>query len=146
MKSRLVSALVLALVAILALATIASADQGSGSGTLTAQGNGMAALRGRGSITISGSGVLYVRDEAGSPQVHITGTGHKIERNGWTVYTGFHGEARITGSNLTVALRGVNIRLQATGTGKFILRGNGTYQTGKASGVWTEEGTVVTLP
>ncbi len=146
MKSRLFSALSLALLAILALTTVAGAEQGGGTGTLTAQGNGLAALDGHGSITISGAGILYVRDEAGDADVHVTGTGRMFEHNGWTVYAGFHGEARITGSGVTVALRGVNINLRATGTGKFLLRGNGTYQTEKESGEWTEEGTVVTLP
>ncbi len=146
MKSRLFSALSLALLAILALTTVAGAEQGGGTGTLTAQGNGMAALRGSGSITISGSGVLYIRDQAGDAHVVVTGTGRRFERNGWTIYAGFHGEAQITGSGMTVALRGANINLVATGTGKFLLRGTGTYETEKESGEWTEKGTVVALP
>lgn len=146
MKSRLFSALSLALLAILALTTVAGAEQGGGTGTLIAQGNGTAALRGSGLITLSGSGILYIRDDANAVNVQITGTGRKFEHNGWTVYAGFHGEARITGRGMTVALRGENINLRASGTGKFLLRGTGTYQTGKTSGEWTEEGTVVTLP
>ncbi|MBU4226038.1 MAG: hypothetical protein KKC71_09495 [Chloroflexi bacterium] len=37
-----------------------------------------------------------------------------------------------------MALSGYDINLEASGTGKFVLRGNGTYSTGEGSGSWTE--------
>ncbi len=52
----------------------------------------------------------------------------------------------MSGSKITVALSGVNVNLQATGSGKFFLRESGTYETSSQSGQWTAEGQVMTLP
>lgn len=147
MKTKLLSAFSLALVVALLMTAAAVAAQGEGTGTLTAQGDGLAGLKGNGSITISGSGTLYIRDAAGDASINVTGKGTKRElHNGWMLYAGFDGQAQISGSQITVALSGVNIHLQATGTGKFLLRGRGTYETSKGSGVWTDEGKVLALP
>jgi len=147
MGKRLFSALGLALVAILLMTGAAAAAQGGGTGTLTAQGDGIAGLRGNGSITISGSGTLYVRDAAGDATINVTGKGVKRElRNGWILYAGFDGQAQISGTQITVALSGINIHLQASGTGKFLLRGEGTYETSHGKGVWTDAGKVIAVP
>lgn len=147
MKTKIVSALALALIALLLMTVSVAAERGGGTGTLTAQGDGVAGMRGSGSITISGSGTLYIRDLGGDASIVVTGMGVKSElRNGWVIYAGVHGEAQVSGSQITVVLSGVNIHLQATGSGKFLLRGRGTYETSKGSGVWTDEGKVITLP
>lgn len=147
MKTKLLSAFGLALVVALLMTAAAVAAQGEGSGTLTAQGDGVAGLKGNGTITISGSGTLYIRDLAGDANINVTGKGTKRElRNGWMLYAGFDGQAQVSGSQITVALSGVNINLKATGTGKFLLRGEGTYKTDKGSGVWTDEGKVIAIP
>lgn len=147
MKTKIVSALTLVLVAVLLTTAAVAAEQGGGSGTLTAQGDGIAGLRGNGKVTISGSGILYIRDQVGDASIVVTGKGTKRElHNGWMLYAGFDGEAQVSGSQITVALSGVNINLKATGSGKFLLRGEGTYETSKGSGAWTDKGKVIALP
>lgn len=146
MKTKLVSAIGIALVAILLLTTAIGAEQGGGTGTLTAKGDGLAGMRGSGEITLTGNGVLRIRDLGGDVKIEIEGKGVRKESNGWINYAGFDGKAHITGSKMTVVLSGRNIRLQATGTGKFLLRGHGTYHTEHQDGAWTDEGQVLTLP
>ena len=147
MKNKLALALTLAFVVGLLMTGGAAAEQGGGTGTLTAQGDGIAGLKGNGSITISGSGTLYIRDTAGDATINVTGKGTKRElRNGWILYAGFDGQAQVSGTQITVALSGINIHLQASGTGKFLLRGRGTYETSHGSGVWTDEGKVIAVP
>lgn len=131
---------------------VALADSGGGTGTLTASGDGLAGLRGNGTVNISGNGVLWIRDRAGDAIIQVSGNGQRTElRNGWIRYAGFHGSAEVSGSSITVALSGYNIQLEASGTGKFVLRGNGTYSTTKDgvvvfSGAWPETVEVQTLP
>ncbi len=147
MKSKLIAAFTLALSAVLLMTAIVAAEQGGGTGTLTAEGDGLAAMKGNGSITISGSGVLSVRDIGGDANINVSGKGIKREPNDRTViYIGFDGQAQISGSNIVVSLKGKNIQLEAVGSGKFVLRGQGKYHTDKEDGVWTEMGKVITLP
>jgi hypothetical protein len=147
MKTKLTVALTMALCIALLLTAVAAAEHGSGTGTLTAQGDGLAVMRGAGTITLSGSGVLTIRDLGDDAKVIWTGKGFKRELNDRTViYGGFNGQATITGSNILVSLKGKNIDLKATGTGKFLLRGHGTYSTEHESGEWTEQGQTVILP
>ncbi len=154
MKARIVQALGLAVVLALLLTTVAAAENGAGSGTLRAKGNGFAALRGNLSVTLTGSGMLVIRDQAGDATIAVTGRGYKTKGppqgkefpNGTIAYLGFDGKAQISGSAITVSLRGSDIELEATGTGRFLLRGHGSYHTDKGGGAWKQEGTVVTLP
>jgi hypothetical protein len=119
---------------------------GGGTGTLTASGDGLAAVRGKGTMTVSGNGILWIRDHKGDAQIKVTGEGVRREMaNGWVRYIGFKGEATITGSKVTIALAGYDITLKAEGIGKFLLRGNGTYQTGDQQGVWSAEARVITI-
>ncbi|MBI5301055.1 MAG: hypothetical protein HY868_02880 [Chloroflexi bacterium] len=147
MKTKLVSAVGIALVAmfVLALGVGAEAESGGGTGTLTAQGDGYVAIRGGGEIVLSGNGVLRIRDHAGDADIRIEGRGEHREVNGEFVYAGFDGKAFIRGSDLTVTLAGKNIRLHAQGTGAFFLRGRGTYHTQHESGRWTRDGKTITL-
>ncbi|MEW6093783.1 MAG: hypothetical protein AB1531_07450 [Chloroflexota bacterium] len=130
----------------------ASAESGGGTGTLTASGDGLAGIRGNGSVHITGNGILYIRDYAGDASIQVTGSGVKTELpNGWIRYMGFHGTADVSGSMISVALSGYDIDLQASGTGKFLLRGNGTYSVVRdgvviLSGTWTESAEVQQLP
>lgn len=126
---------------------IALADSGGGTGHLTASGDGLAGLRGNGTINISGNGVLWIRDRAGDAFIQVSGNGRRTELgNGWIRYAGFDGNAEVSGSAITVALSGYDIHLEASGTGKFVLRGNGTYQLGELSGSWTEGPEIKSLP
>ncbi len=148
MKTRFLSAIALALVAMVALSVPAfAAEEGAGTGTLTAQGDGMARMRGSGSVALSGTGTLYIQDFAGDASIEVSGKGRRQElRHGAIMYAGFDGTARVSGSQIAVSLSGKNIELQATGAGKFYLRGHGTYETDKGSGVWRSEGKVIELP
>lgn len=147
MKSRIAQALGLAFVLALLLTSVAAAEQGGGTGTLTAKGDGLAALRGSMTVTLRGSGMLLIRDQGGDATIQVNGRGYKKELPGGTiVYIGFNGKAEITGSAVTVALRGRGIKLEATGTGRYLLRGHGTYHTEKGDGEWSEAGATGTLP
>ncbi len=146
-------ALILALTGAIAFVPqTASAESGGGTGTLIASGDGLAGIRGNGTIHITGNGILYIRDHAGDASIQVTGSGQRTELpNGWIRYLGFHGTADVSGSMITVALSGYDINLQASGTGKFLLRGNGTYSVERdgvviLSGTWTESAEVQQLP
>jgi hypothetical protein len=132
------------MLAVLAVPQAVYAQSGSGDGTLTASGDGLAGLRGSGTVTISGSGVLMIRDSGGDAQIDISGSGRRTELpSGWIRYSGFNGAATVSGSKITVALSGINIEMQASGTGKFVLRGSGSYSLEKdgvtRTGVWSEQ-------
>ena len=130
----------------------ALAQSGAGAGTLTASGDGLAGIRGNGTVHITGNGILWIRDHNGDAVIEVTGNGHRMEMpNGWIRYSGFQGAAAVTGTRITVALSGYDIQLEATGTGKFVLRGNGTYSVEKdgsivATGAWTESALVLQIP
>ena len=149
--NRITLALILTLVlSVILVPTLASAQSGSGSGRLTAYGSGLAGLRGNGTVTISGEGVLWIRDLNGNAEIKISGQGRRTNLpSGWTRYAGFNGQATVTGSQITVALSGADIEMQATGRGKFILRGEGSYTVRKnditTTGSWTMEAKVMEL-
>ncbi|MBT3313893.1 MAG: hypothetical protein HN390_04695 [Anaerolineae bacterium] len=146
-------AMIFTLVATTAFAPqTAYAQSGGGSGTLKANGDGLAGIRGSGDVSISGSGILWIRDHAGDAVINVSGGRNRREgENGWVRYSGFNGEASVSGSQITVALSGFGIDLEATGTGKFVLRGSGSYTVEKdgitvLNGVWTEEAQVFSIP
>ncbi|GAB4505850.1 MAG: hypothetical protein Fur0043_28500 [Anaerolineales bacterium] len=65
---------------------------------------------------------------------------HRLQRHG-----------KVSGSQITVALSGYDIHLEASGTGRFVLRGNGSYSVEKdgqmvVTGAWTEETEVLSIP
>lgn len=136
---------VLAVMALLAQSTTALAAEEVPErdvGRLVAQGSGTAWLHGRGMVRISGSGILYVRDNAGDGSIDVQGYGHRFVRDdGTIVFFGFHGRAQIEGSNLTVRLIGTGINLEAVGHGRFTLRGEGRYHTSMGAGHWPAAGT-----
>jgi hypothetical protein len=131
----------------------AYAQSGGGNGTLIADGDGLAGIRGNGTVTVSGNGVLWIRDTAGDAEINISGeSGHRAEgERGWIRYSGFNGQAVVSGSQVTVAVSGFDIHLEASGTGKFIMRGNGSYSVERngvtlVNGSWTEEAQVFSIP
>lgn len=117
----------------------------TGTGTLTAQGNGRASVHGNGSISISGSGVLTIQDFAGDAVITVSGDGARREQDSIVVYAGFAGTAEISGSDVRVLLRGRNIDLTASGTGRVLLRGRGTYTVNGTSGTWSTGGITLEL-
>ncbi|MFV1950261.1 MAG: hypothetical protein ACC633_10090 [Anaerolineales bacterium] len=150
-----ISTLALALVlmsAFMFTPNTAYAQSGGGTGSLTASGVGLAGVRGNGTATISGNGILYVRDYGGDANIQVSGEGVRTELpSGWIRYSGFNGQATISGSNFKIGLSGFNINLYATGTGSFVLRGSGSYSVEKdgvviASGKWVEGVEPIELP
>lgn len=147
MKYCMVISLVLIFGFVLIPAESVYAAGGGGTGTLTASGNGLAGIKGDGEVTISGNGVLWIFDHNGDANIQVTGHGLRQDLpSGWIMYSGFDGEAQVSGSLITVALSGFDINLEASGTGRFLLRGTGTYQTGDKSGEWTMDGVVISVP
>ncbi len=130
----------------------AGSTSGSGSGALAARGSGTAQISGDvDAMRITGRGVLVVVDRAGDAVVTVSGTGAKrsVTKDGVTTHTyaGFHGAARISGSDVTVRLVGTNVTLVATGDGSFRLTGTGVYDTKPtaAGGEGTWKGALVSL-
>lgn len=140
----------MALVTLMALPGVALAQVNvSGTGTLEAEGRGLAVVQGNGTIVISGSGVLDILDIAGDARIDIQGGGTReltTQRDRQVVrYRGFDGLATISGSHVVVRLRGTEIELNATGTGRAYLRGEGTYTLNGVSGEWTRAGVPLRL-
>jgi hypothetical protein len=137
MLRKVLTLMMVVVVAMLAVAPVASAEELQGEGNLTAQGDGMAILRGRGTVDLSGNGTLWIRDVAGDAEVEVTGFGEKEEfPDGWLQYAGFHGTAHVEGSRIVVILAGVDIELTAQGRGMARLWGHGSYQGSSGDGEW----------
>jgi len=83
-----------------------------------------------------GEGVLTAEGDA---EIEVSGEGRKQElASGRTRYVGFEGEAMVSGSRVSLALSGYDITLQASGIGKFWLRGEGMFSTGVIGGKWKD--------
>lgn len=140
----------LIVVGLLALVPVALAQTTVvGSGTLVAEGDGMATLQGSGSVTVSGSGMLRILDRGGDAEITVSGNGGRtldsVREGAWVVYRGFEGQAYVSGSNIIVSLRGDDITLEANGTGRVYLRGQGTYTVNGDEGRWLPRGRFVQL-
>jgi hypothetical protein len=109
-----------------------------GTGTLTAEGSGTALVRGDIEMQLSAdAGTLSVCDRAGDMVINVTGEGTRTEDGSIVVYTGFNGEAAITGSDVVVTIIGTGIELTVEGTGTAVLIGTGSYEViGGRSGEW----------
>lgn len=140
MRKRMWMIGLLVVIALAALPLTTFAQSGRGTGSVSAEGDGLAYLRGEGWVRISGSGTLVIRDRAGDAVIEVTGQGRHAERGGTLYYHGFNGEVYVEGSAITVALRGEDITLEAEGTGVVILRGEGTYEFNGEQGQWTPVG------
>ena len=110
----------------------------NGTGTLTAEGSGTALVRGEIEMQLSAdSGSLSVVDRAGDMVINVTGDGTRTEDGSMVVYTGFNGDATITGSDVVVTMTGTGIELTVEGTGTAVLIGTGSYEvTDGQSGEW----------
>jgi hypothetical protein len=131
-KLTLVAAITaVAALSVAAFAPATSADGGTrlvGRGVLDAQGDGLVAAKGKMDLTATADGgVLLVKDIAGDARVHVRGQGGSTTWHGFTVYFGFEGQARVTGSDVGVIVVGENIDLTAIGKGWAYLKGTGEY-------------------
>ena len=109
-----------------------------GTGTLTAEGSGGALIRGDIEMQLSAdAGSLSVCDRAGDMTINVIGEGTRSDDGSIVVYTGFNGEAAITGSDVVVTMTGTGIELVVEGTGTAVLIGTGSYEVvGGRSGEW----------
>jgi len=145
---------VFALALVLAVAPVSTYAQEvevGGTGTLTAEGDGRATLYGGGMMTAAaGAGQLWVYDRNGDAEISMTGEGRltkTVLANGDIryYYRGFKGTATISGSDVGIILKGLDINLTAEGTGRATLYGSGTYTVNSESGVWTYQGVRLNL-
>ena len=110
-----------------------------GTGTLTAEGSGTAVLSGDLTLDISATNAkLVIKDLAGDAVVTIDGEYTEVDcddeddGNRALVYHNLTGTVQITGSRLTVMVRGDDVSITAEGRGSVILSGIGTYKVEKA--------------
>lgn len=117
-----------------------------GYGWIYANGNGTAILIGNGTVFAKAqNGSMLVTDFYGDAKITAIGEGRKEDYgNGTILYEGY-GRIRVNGSNLTVRVEGTKIALIAYGKGKALLKGNGTYKSGKLVGGWSGEGTSINV-
>ncbi len=110
-----------------------------GTGKLVASGNGRAVIEGDVNVTLSGNATLKVSSNA---NVTMSGNGSReVLGNGEVKYQGYD-SITIEGMSIRIEVSGNDISLEAEGTGKAVLRGNGTYRTEReftASGEWEKE-------
>lgn len=141
MLRKVLTLMVVAVVAMLAVVPVVSAEEVHGKGSLTAEGDGIAILRGRGTVDLNGNGTLWIKDRAGDAVIEVTGSGERKEfSDGWIQYAGFHGTAHVEGSRIAVVLAGVDIVLTAEGRGIVRLWGHGTYEGSHGTGEWKATG------
>jgi hypothetical protein len=140
---------VVAVVAVLALllTSTVSAEEISGTGTISARGAGLAILRGTGEVEIEGHGVGMVWVK-GAETLEASGEGYRWEvpETGATVFLGWSGSIYASGHEMTVWMVGGLIEFTASGTGKVYLRGRGTYVLNGHEGAWSPMGEVLQLP
>ena len=141
MLRKVLTLMVVIVAATLVVVPVVSAEEVRGKGSLTAEGDGIAILRGRGTVNLSGNGTLWIMDAAGDAEIEVTGRGEKKEfPDGWIQYAGFHGTAHVEGSRIAVILAGVDIDLTAEGRGIVRLWGHGSYQSSNGDGEWKATG------
>lgn len=124
----------------------------NGDGTLLAEGNGTAVLSGdiTAEMTINDA-QLVIKDHAGDAKIKIINNDSEIvleldnsiadETKRALVYSDLTGKVSISGSRLTVMVKGTEIDLEVEGIGSAVLSGEGTYTTGTAeeSKLWASQ-------
>ncbi|MGD8967435.1 MAG: hypothetical protein PVI07_08000 [Anaerolineae bacterium] len=111
-----------------------------GTGALHAWGDGMAGVQGDVETTVTGNGLLFIRDRGGDGEWTVSGTGRRKHLpGGWTMYLGFSGTVEAQGSRITVLMSGYDIELRAEGTGVALLFGEGRYETRHGDDAWSNE-------
>ena len=119
-----------------------------GTGTLTAEGSGTALVRGDVEMQLSAdAGSFSVCDRAGDMAINVAGEGTRTDDGSIVIYTGFNGDATITGSDVVVTMTGTGIELAVDGTGTAVLIGTGSYEVaGGRSGEWRNPDLVESKP
>ena len=141
MLRKVLTLIVVVVAAVLAVVPVVSAEEVQGKGSLTAEGDGIAILRGRGTVNLSGNGTLWIKDAAGDAEIEVTGFEEKEEfPDGWIQYAGFDGTADVEGSRIGVIVAGVDIELAAEGRGIVRLWGHGSCEGSHGAGEWKTTG------
>ena len=108
MKRRSIVVAGVAIALALLLTSTASAEEISGTGTLSARGAGLAILRGTGDVQVAGHGVgiVWVKD---AETLEASGEGYRWEvpETGATVFLGWTGSICASGHEMTVWMAGV---------------------------------------
>jgi len=120
----------------------------NGDGTLLAKGNGTAVLSGdiAAEMTIDDA-QLVIKDHAGDAKIKISNGSEIVleldnsleaEQKRALVYSDLTAKVRISGSRLTVMIKGTELDLKIEGNGSTVLSGEGTYTavTGEESKHW----------
>jgi len=145
MKKKVLLIVVLSLVALLSFTAAVSADTERGTGSIHAEGVGVAIVHGDGEVEINvhGLGVVQVKN---ADRLEAHGRGYRRDLpGGRVVFVGWRGEIHAAGTNLTVRMCGGRIEFTAEGTGWVFLRGRGTYEINGESFDWSAEGARVIL-
>ena len=98
----------------------------------------------------AGSGQLWIYDRNGDAEITVTGQGRltkTVLANGDIryYYRGFKGSADISGSDVGIILKGIDMTITADGTGYANLYGSGTYTVNGETGAWTYQGVHLNL-
>jgi hypothetical protein len=141
MLRKVLTMMVVIVVATLVVVPVVSAEEVRGKGSLTAEGDGIAILRGKGTVNLSGKGTLWIKDAAGDAVIDVTGFEEKEEfSDGWIQYAGLDGTADVEGSRIGVIVAGVDVELTAEGRGIVRLWGHGSYEGSHGAGEWKTTG------
>jgi len=146
-KRRIIVVVGIVIALVLLMASTATAEEFSGTGTLSARVEGLAILRGTGEVSVDGHGVGIVWVKS-AETLEASGEGYtwEIPETGATVFLGWTGSIHASGHEMTVWMAGGLIEFTASGTGKVYLRGRGTYELNGQGGEWDPMGEVLQLP
>ena len=137
---KVVYAIGLAASLLLILSSAAFGAELQGTGEVHAWGDGMAGVEGNVETTMTGNGMLFIRDRGGDGDWNVSGTGRRRHLpGGWTMVIGFGGTVEARGSRITVLLSGYDIDLWAEGTGVALLFGEGGYVARHGDAPWSTE-------
>jgi len=113
-KRRSIVVVGMAIALVLLMTSTASAEEISGTGTLSARGAGLAILRGAGEVQVDGHGIgiVWVKD---AQTLEASGKGYRWEvpETGATVFLGWTGSIYASGHEMTVWMVGGLIEFTA---------------------------------
>ncbi len=144
---------VFSLLAVFALALAVSgpvaAQTGSGTGKITCDGNGVIVLSGDFtaiSASVEAGALVHNKPSTGTLTIKSSTAFVKYISSTTTLYVGTGSGTAKNVRGLKMTLSGANGHIEATGTGKFAVRGNGSCTTAKGTVyTWTGTDTSITV-
>jgi len=144
-KTLSIIAMVLLVSSLFAGSALAAGTVLHGRGRLHAAGKGVAKIVGHGTVKVKGKGILVVSLLSDDATAAVHGYGHKrVVSPTTTVYYGYNGRAKVSGSRIKVKVIGRSA-LSAAGKGTAFLKGHGRYHVGHLRGSWTPRGVSVSF-